>query len=101
MFVDFNITFRVMRSFQFPGYPPVKQEVIQLLFDLCSFRMSYNRSGAAVHVPILNEEGRKVASPSLLVKVCPGYIFEDFLFSAVSNLINEAIVNCRSSFFAT
>ena len=64
----FWFPYRVMRSFHFPGAPPVKLEAIQLLFDLCSFRV-VDRNGAAVHVPILNEEGRKVASPALLVKV--------------------------------
>lgn len=62
-----------MRSFHFPGAPPVKLEALQLLFDLCSFR-AVDRNGAAVHVPILNEEGRKVASPALLVKVDSTYL---------------------------
>jgi hypothetical protein len=40
-------------------------EVLQLLFDLCSFRRTANNG----HVPLLNREGRKVASPALLLQV--------------------------------
>lgn len=66
--VDSLMPRRVIRTFQFPGVSAVRLEVIQLLFDMCSFRV-VERKGSSVHVPILNEEGRKVASPVILLKV--------------------------------
>ena len=59
---------RVIRSFQFPGSSPVKSEVLQHLFDLCSI-YSVVKCGSVVDLPIVNADGKRLASPVLLVKV--------------------------------
>ena len=65
---------RAIRSIHFPGHPAVKDEVIRLLFDLCSKRVEL-KNGKEVSQIVTNSSGQRVAVPDLLIKVPASYLF--------------------------
>lgn len=54
----------MLRSFNFPGIAPIRQEVIQFIFNLCNV----NEEGAAFR----NEEGRLVANHNVFIDLIFG-----------------------------
>jgi hypothetical protein len=55
----------VLRSFKFPGAPPLRTETIGYLFEMCS-------TSPANGDKYVNEEGRVVADPNILTDLLFG-----------------------------
>ncbi|KAJ1418197.1 WD40-repeat-containing domain protein [Ochromonadaceae sp. CCMP2298] len=68
---------RVLRSFRFPGAPPLRTETIQFLFGLCAEEMQGGQGGQGGRggqmQGSLNEAGRPVADPNVLTDLLFGF----------------------------